>query len=151
LGIVRIAMLYFPDDISDAMTVCALRFDGYRYEEDSGLSTPDATGAGLRGLIEPVVETLVFYADDNANFAVFFGLQRYLHKWGGDHCTKYSEEHIAYDWLFLHLYRKDVPAAFRHSEYYIRWRREYEERQEEIAGFVRNSFRRRGRGAKIAI
>ena len=29
---------WFPDDISDAMSTCALRFMGYEYEEVSGLS-----------------------------------------------------------------------------------------------------------------
>jgi len=143
------AMLYFPDDISDAMSICALRFEGYKYEEFAGISELDVTGAGLRQLIEPIVRTLMLHADDNLNFAAFFGLQRYLHKWGGEYCTKYSDEHIVYDFLFLHLYNRDVPDDFGNAEYCARWQREFEERKEEIASFVRNSFRRKGRGEKI--
>ena len=87
-------MLYFPGDISDAMSICALRFDGYKYEEVSGLSEPDVTGAGLSRLIEPIERTLMLHVDDNMNFAAFFGLQRYLHKWGGEFCTKYVERQL---------------------------------------------------------
>jgi len=142
-------MLYFPEDITDAMSTCALRFDGYKYEEFSGLSEPNVILLGLSRLFEPIVKTLMLYADDNMNFAAFFGLQRYLHKWGGEYCTKYDDEHIAYDFLFLHLYNRDVPNGFRHAEYCVRWQCEFKERKEEIACFVRNSFRRKGQEEKI--
>jgi len=132
--------LYFPDDFSDAMSTCALRFDVYKYAECSGLSGPDGTWEEWPRLMEPVVKTLTLQADDNMNFAAFFGLQRYLHKWGGEFFTKYSDEHIAYDFLFLHLYDHDVPDEFGNPEYCIRWQLEFEGRKEAIAGFVRNSF-----------
>jgi hypothetical protein len=135
-------MRYFPSDISDAMSICALRFDGYKYEEVAGLSAPDSTGAGLGRLIEQIVKERTLYADDNRNFAAFFGLQRYLHKWGGEALTKSSDEHIAYDFLFLHLYQSDVPDDFRVAEYCIQWQREFAERAEETAAFVRRSFQR---------
>lgn len=144
-------MLYFPENIADAMSTCALRFDGYKLEDDLSLGEEDSTGAGLSKLIEPIVRTLSLHADDNLNFAAFFGLQRYLHKWGGEYCTKYSDEHIAYDFLFLHLYGREVPQHYRVAEYCDKWQREFADCKEEIAGFVRNSFRRKGRGPKITI
>jgi len=142
-------MLDFPGHITDAMNICALRFDGYKYEEVSGISEPDVTGAGLSKLIEPIMSTLTLHADANMNFAAFFGLQRYLHKWGGECGTKYSDEHIAYDFLFLHLYDRDVPDDFANAQYCAQWQRDFEEHKEEIAGFVRSSFRRKGQGKKI--
>ena len=142
---------WFPYDIRHAMSTCALRFMGYEYEEVSGLfePDPDSIGIGLNKLMEPIVGTLILHADDNMNFAAFFGLQRWLHKWGGEFLTKYSADHIAYDFLFLHLYQRDVPDRFRNEEYCTEWQREYAGRMEEIASYVRNTFRRKGRGSEI--
>jgi len=81
--------------------------------------------------------------------AAFFGLQSFLHKWGGEFHTKYADEQIAYDFLFLHLYQRDAAEEFRQPDYYARWEREFKGRQEEIASYVRNSFCRRGRGEKL--
>jgi len=143
--------MHFPDDIIDAMNTCALRFDGYKYEQVSGLSEPGSTGAGLSRLIEPIVKTLMLHADDNMNFAAFFRLQRLLYHWGDGEPAVYSDEHIAYDFLFLHLYHREVPDRFGHEDYCVRWRREFEGRKEEIARFVRTSFRRKGRANGISI
>ena len=134
----------FPEDITTAMWVCALRFDGYKYEESVGPSA--ATGERLQKMIEPVVEKLILHAEINFNFGAFFGLQRFLHKWGGEYLTKYSPEHIAYDVLFLHLYRSQVPIQFQNERYCLKWQREFEPQQEEIAGFVRRTFIRKGEG-----
>ena len=67
-------MTCFSEDVTEAQTVCALRFLGYEYERSADLV--------LSGLIEPIVKSRVLHTDQNANFAAFFGLQRFLHKWG---------------------------------------------------------------------
>ena len=136
-------MTCFPEDVTEAQTVCALRFLGYEYERSADLV--------LSGLIEPIVKSRVLHTDQNANFAAFFGLQRFLHKWGGEYLTKYADEHFAYDFLFLHLYRLETPPQFTHPDYAARWQHEFMERAESIAAFVRKSFRRVGRGKKVAI
>ncbi|NLG28990.1 MAG: hypothetical protein GX557_13845 [Chloroflexi bacterium] len=141
-------MLHYPDDIRDIMSTCALRFDGYRYESTSPLCQGYATLGGLSRLFAPVVEALTLYADDNLNFAAFFGLQRYLCKWGGEYLTEYSDEHFAFDFLFLHLYHLDVPDAFRNLEYCAEWQMQSHDQIEWAAHFVRKSFRRKGRGPK---
>ena len=144
-------MTWFPEEITEAQTVCALRFLGYEYEKASGLEVPHSTGGGLSKLIEPIVRSRVLYTEQNANFAAFFGLQRFLHKWGGEYLTKYSDQHLAYDLLFLHLYRFETPPEFTNPDYTTRWQQEFMERAETIAAFVRKSFRRVGRGKKLAI
>jgi hypothetical protein len=126
------------------MLVCALRFDGYRYLEVVHPKLSKETN--FSPLVEPLVETLSFHSDLNDNFAAFFALQRYLHRWGGERLTKYSREHVAYDHLFLMLYRQPVLKDFVNREYDLRWEREFASRAEEIAAYVRNSFRRIGRG-----
>ena len=140
-------MLDLPYDVIDAMDTCALRFDGYAYEARLGLSEHEGVGAGLRSLFEPIVTTLTLYADDDMNFAAFFGLQRCF-KWGGEYLTEDSDEHIAYDFLFLHLYRLDVPDDYRHAEYYARWQRKYEPRREEMAAVVRSALAARGNSGR---
>ena len=135
---------HFNGDIIEAMLVCALRFDGYRYLEVVHRELSKETD--FSPLVGPLVDTLSFHTDPNDNFAAFFALQRFLHKWGGEHLTKYSREHMAYDRLFLMLYRQPVPKDFVDQEYDLRWEREFASRAEAVAAYVRNSFRRIGRG-----
>jgi hypothetical protein len=140
----------FPPDVSDAQTICALRFAGYEYEKARGLEKPGSFGAGSHALAQPIIETLTLHTDQNENFLAFFGLQRFLFKWGGERLTKYSREHIAFDFLFLHLYRLDPHAEFQSEEHMLQWHRQYSPRAEAIAAVVRNSFRRLGCGKTSA-
>jgi len=95
--------------VTDAMNLCALRFDGYAFLESlQNTGTP----VEFSDLLEPVVKSLILHPDQNRNFAAFFALQRFLFKWGGEHLTAYSSEHIAYDFLFLHLYRLSPRRPF---------------------------------------
>ena len=143
--------LYFLHNVTKAQSICALRFQGYKYEQSIDISVDGTTGRGLTKLIKPVVEELILHSSNNDNFAAFFGLQRFLHKWGGEYLTKYSEEHIAYDFLFLHLYSHQPPESFRHDEYCLQWQREVLPKVESIAATVRKSFRRVGSGEKIRL
>ena len=140
-------MKWFPDEMRRAESTCALRFMGYEYAEAAGV---EETG-GLPSFAQPIINSLVLHSEQNANFAAFFALQRGLHKWRGEHCTKYSEEHIAYDFLFLHLYRLDPPLEFTDARYSEEWNKDFVPKEEKIAAFVRNSFRRAGRGPKIDV
>ncbi len=133
----------FPYSVTEIEWTCALRFDGYKYEEAVGL---DDAGGGFSLLVDPIVETRSLHEDPLKNFAAFFALQRFLHKWGGEHYTKYSQHHIAYDFLFLECYRRDVPAEFVDAEYQRKWQGLSQDEVEAAAAFVRNSFRRKGFG-----
>lgn len=146
---VAVPPLRHPPDITDALSTCALRFDGYAYVDALARTQSDQPAIDLPHLVDAVVGSLQLHDNLNDNFAAFFGLQRYLHKWGGEHLTKYSDEHIAYDFLFLHLYRH-TPASYRHEEYCRAWDERYAPRVEEIAAYVRKSFRRIGYGPENA-
>lgn len=140
-------MIVFPDEVTHAQTLCALRFLGYEYES----AVLRSAGGGFPGLTQPIVQSFVLHTDQNTNFAAFFALQRFLHKWGGEYLTKYADEHLAYDFLFLHLYRVEPPPEFTNVEYTNRWQQECADQAETYAAFVRKSFRRSGRGKKIEI
>ena len=54
------ATLYFPHEVTEAQSICALRFKGYDYERAVGISDNEATGRSLSKLIEPVVKELIY-------------------------------------------------------------------------------------------
>lgn len=142
-------LLRYPSDITEALSTCALRFDGYAYVATVARSGSSEGAIDLSHVVGVVVESLRLHDNLNDNFAAFFGLQRYLHKWGGEHLTKYSAEHIAYDFLFLHLYHQEPDERFRMEQYCREWEQRFAARDEEIAAYVRKSFRRIGSGPEF--
>jgi hypothetical protein len=135
----------------NALTACALRFDGYAYEEAAGLAEPNSVGGGLAKLIKPILETRVFHEEQNANLAAFFGLQRFLYKWGGEYLTEYSNEHVVFRLLYLHLYRADIPLEYRKQPYFDEWERNYRPQREALAAVIRRTLRRIGEGPALRI
>lgn len=130
----------------DVLITCALRFDGYRYAEASGLDGPEGEGPGLAALSVPLVKSLELYPNPLDNFAAFFALQRFLYKWGGEHLTAFSREHLALRFLFLDVYRLEVPDEYRVESYCDEWSRKYAADRERLAAAIRATFRRKGRG-----
>jgi hypothetical protein len=127
---------YLPLEIDEILTVCALRFNGYSYEDKTGLKLPD--------LYQPIKETLRMHEDQLKNFAVFFALQRFLGKWGGEQLTKASPDHMAYDLLYLHLYRIEAPVEYAHPDYVWKWDAIKPNKREDVAQYIRNSLCRKG-------
>ncbi|MBN8461116.1 MAG: hypothetical protein J0M04_25095 [Verrucomicrobia bacterium] len=140
-----------PEHVTEAQIVCALRFQGYEYVEAKYGQNEGEPPTGFPTLIQPVVDSLTLHERQEDNFAAFFGLQRFLFKWGGEYLTMYADEHIAFDFLFLHLYRFDTPREYSADEYVSRWDRDFKARSEQTASVIRNSFRRKGRGKKLYI
>ena len=136
---------YFPDDVGTAQSTCALRFLGYEYLE-SLHKEKHQEQIQFIDIINPIVNSLQLHDNQNMNLCAFFGLQRYLHKWGGERLTKFSAEHIAYDFLFLSLYRDSTPQEFTDKRYENDWNTKFKAEAEKVAAFVRMSFRRAGRG-----
>lgn len=141
-------MEYFPEAVTSCQITCALRFDGYRYLDSWNEGAPQESRIEFMDLTVPVVERLELYENRNHNFAAFFALQRYLFKWGGERLTKYADEHVAFDFLFLELYRHDPPEEFLLPSYAENWRELPAADIEKHAAFVRKSFARTGAGPK---
>jgi hypothetical protein len=76
---------------------------------------------------------------------VFFWLQRCF-RWSGEHLTKYCRDHIAYDHLFLALYRHEVPEEFANMQYNREWQqyegavRQLLRDDKDLLHFVRSLF-----------
>jgi hypothetical protein len=118
-------------ETEDAVTCCALRFDGYKLADVR--EAPDL----LAQLTDQYLATLRLSEDPLENLAVFFALQRFLCKWGGDYLSKTAMEHRAYRLLFLHLYRTEIDPQWRIDEYWREWQGTHAARAEEIAAEVR--------------
>ncbi|WP_435892811.1 hypothetical protein [Oceaniferula spumae] len=131
------------NEITDIQITCAPRFDAYKYERVVDLCDPGISEGGFARHMENFEDSLFLSDDLNMNFTMFFAFQRYLFKWGGESLPKDSKEHIAFDFLFLQLYDKEVPFEFAYEEYNIRWCRELKARSELAAAHVRKSFTRR--------
>ena len=119
------------DSADDAMSFCALRFDGWKYVERRG--DPRI----LSKLSMKFVETLQASSDSAENHAAFFALQRYLHKWGGEQLAEDARERKAYKFLFLHLYLAEVDPDLRDMRFWERWRDTYAEQAETFAAEIR--------------
>lgn len=125
---------YIPNEAIHGMYVCALRFDGCRYEEEI---LNDSCGLGLLKITQPIQESLLFDRDPAVNFAAFYTTQRRLKE---DDMLKDSRDHILFDMLFLHLYKAEVPARFRNEEFCCKWEAEHREQAEIMAAMIRDSF-----------
>lgn len=79
---------------------CALRFDGYRYQQETDFDYQTALSIYMStGDWSPLNEL--------EQLTVFFMLQRYLYKWGGDYLADYSPEWCGFrDLFFLNCQRK---------------------------------------------
>ena len=128
----------FPSHITYVLTCCACRFDGDRYLRDSGLDM--LSDRILNDLSRPIIDKLTMHDDVYKNFAAFYSLQRFLHRGFGSHLTKFSIEHIAYDFLYLHLFPLNVPPKYRAEEFCERWEEDCAKHAEKVAAFVRRSL-----------
>lgn len=138
-------------ELIDLISACALRFDGYEYWKRRYRVYGDKDDSSPSTLTRPLVDESRFYEDELDNLAVFFFLQRYLGKWGGERLTPWSHEHIVFRQLYLHCYRMEIPEPYRMGEFWEKWEYEHKARREEIAVRVRKSFRTVGDGAEIIL
>lgn len=100
------------DPRSEHYILCysALRMDGYRYQEATDLDTEK--------LMDGFERTGDFGdATPLDKLALFFLLQRYLGKWGGERLTQRSIEWKAFRQLFLDTADVEVPEAFKPREW----------------------------------
>jgi hypothetical protein len=94
------------DKAIETLTKFAVQFDGYRYLDEINSSMD------FRPLVVPRVESMSLQGSHQDNWAAFFGLQRFLHKWGGERLPITSKQWSCYLMLYLHLHDKPFPKGY---------------------------------------
>lgn len=116
---------------NDILICCALRFDCYRYMEVASFNSEQAILTALEGGQLPT--------DELQKLAMFFWLQRFLFKWGGEREPRNGQYWRLFRELFLGVARSRVPAEFRpeQDDCRLRWRYHYRPQLEDVLAFMR--------------
>jgi ADP-ribose pyrophosphatase YjhB (NUDIX family) len=124
---------YSHNNIEDEVLITsALRMDGYKFVETTRFDHIAA--------IREAEETGRFPEDPLQRMAMFFMLQRYLYKWGGESLTKQSRIWWIFRQLYLDTCDTYVPSEFQYHDgdlYYSRWEREQLPSLRQCAEIVR--------------
>jgi len=104
-----------PINEDDVLTSFALRFDGYKYQKDSGFEFR------LPGPSDPPTDLDSLSTIER--MTALFMMQRYLYKWGGEDEPQHGRAWQAFRQLFLMTCREEVPETYRarHSPGYDDW------------------------------
>lgn len=113
----------------------ALRFDGHKYREETGL---DPIGFADQYFARWSLEG----AAPLDCLAAFYLLQRFLYKWGGDYLADDDRHWRLFRELFLHTARMEVPERYRggddwNGDCYRDWDLNFRGRLEEHLDVVR--------------
>lgn len=111
------------------LVTCALRFDGYRYLDDHPFDHQQA--------VQRFLETGEWRSSPLEQLTVFFLLQRFLCKWGGEMLPKTSATWNAFRSLFPLVCEYEIPEPYRHGEYHQQWSARYEPAVAEHVALVR--------------
>jgi hypothetical protein len=133
---------YHTPEVCEVMITCALRFRGYEYLDTLSPERQEKIASN------ELVNKLRLHESLNDNFAAFFQLQRWLFKWGGERLDYHAPDWLAFDFLFLTLYRHDPPSEFADVDCCLKWQCLTAVELEGVAAEVRNSFRRKGRAIR---
>lgn len=121
-----------PRSEDDILIACALRFDGYKYvtnrkfDHIAAFQTLKQTGD-----LAPF-ERL-------QHLTLFFMLQRYLYKWGGDMLSPRSPEWRTFRELFFLCCRAKIPKSYRFEPHCTKWERTYAPQIDEWIALVRRT------------
>ncbi|MEI8196477.1 MAG: DUF1156 domain-containing protein, partial [Phycisphaerae bacterium] len=117
------------DDEDYILTTCALRFDGWKYVKQCGFDYKTA--------LERFFATGQWPELRDQQLTMFFMLQRYLMKWGGEQLPKSSSDWRAFRDLYLKVHEYRVPLVYRQEEYHTEWQREYYPHLAECTRLIR--------------
>lgn len=117
------------DQVENRILTCAaLRFDGYRYIDETGF---DAGAA-----VERYLSVGELPASPLDQICILFVMQRRLMKWSGSALAKTAPEWRAYRELFLQTCRYCIPPEYRYAECSQRWLSEFLPKLNECMALV---------------
>ena len=117
---------------NDILIACALRFDGHKYVTTRNFNY----GAALRTL-EQTGDLGPF--EQQQHLALFYMLQRFLYKWGGETLSRRSPQWRIFRELFFLCCQAEVPENYRLEPTYGEWERFYAPRLDECIALVRRT------------
>lgn len=108
----------------DILSACALRFDGYKYQQQTEFDAKKVLAnyfLNQQWELQPL-ELL----------ATFFFLQRSLYKYDLQYEPKDSKFRKAFRSLFFECVDLDIPSEYQQQEYYQNWEKEYKPKAKEL-------------------
>lgn len=127
----------------DILVCCALRFDGYKYQEEHPAFVPDQP-------IDDFLSTGQWVASEEELLAGFFFLQRALCKWSLVYEPMDGQYWQAFRSLFLQVNGLEIPEHYRKPEYCQQWDEQYRPQLEACVMLIQATYRdiamRRGGG-----
>jgi len=125
---------FLDDRLEDALNHAALRFDGYQYIQDTGFDHRRAVKTYDRDDVLPESQL--------DRLCLFFILQRYLMKWGGERLGLDSVEWKLFLLLFLELCEAEIPEKYRFRDYYQEWEKNYAQNTAEYKDGMRKIYQK---------
>jgi hypothetical protein len=114
----------------DILTACALRFDGWLYQEHTGFDQVPVIDRYLETGQWKELSTL-------EKLCVFFLLQRGLFKWDLIYQPKDGKLWRGFRELFLLVCKEEVPPRYELSGFSEQWKEKYEMRCDECMEMIR--------------
>ncbi|WP_131474256.1 hypothetical protein [Fischerella thermalis] len=102
-------------DKNNKINVCALRFDGYKYQKQTGFNPQEATTQYLA--------TRKWDLEPLEKLATFFFLQRSLNKFDLQYEPRDGQYWQALESLFDECKDLEIPEEYRQNTYYEAWKK----------------------------
>ena len=118
-----------PLEASEILTYTALRFDGYKYLEETGFDTNVA--------IDQLHEDLLTDWDDLQKLAIFFILQRSLCKWSLVYEPDNGKYWRLFREMFFDILEIELPEEYKSHEWFSKWEERYAARWPDALECVR--------------
>ena len=118
----------FDEKENDILIHWALRFDGYKYREDTGMDENQ--------IFDGFFCTGEWPDSQLDQLSSFFLLQRFLMKWGGEYEPPNGKYWCAFRNLFLITSQYTIPERYQNGEYYLIWKREYLPKQKDQVAYI---------------
>ena len=115
------------------LTDCALRFDGFKYLEETDLDTNLA--------IDELLEEIPCDWDDLKKLGVFFSLQRALCKWALVYEPYNGRYWRIFHEMFFDIISIEIIEEYQLENRYLEWQEQYGGRLEAVIECVRNNHK----------
>lgn len=119
----------------EILTTCALRFDGYEYQEYREELDNEID---LEECLENFLGTNAWNLEDNEKLTIFFILQRSLFKWGLEGEPKDGKYWKAFRSLFLECVDLPIPSEYKREDYCQEWEENYQPNLEQVKAFIQD-------------